>query len=161
MNDIIQSWKELTAPLRQRWLMLAPREQNALRILAVFFTIVFVVYGVWMPLHKASQKYQQQYDKNRALLQQMQGITPRSQGAASASGSILGVVSGSAAAQGLVLTRIEPEGDGQVRVWMDKSDFNRISGWLAQLAKQGINLKEVQAEKQADGGVSARLVLSR
>lgn len=164
-DGLRQSWRESTAPLRQRWLLLAPREQNALRILAVFAALLILVYGLWLPSRQAAAKYRQQYEKHRELLVLMQNNSQQLRHAGSTGGgggSILGAVSGTAVASGLTLSRIEPEGDGQVRVWLERADFNRIAGWLASLAAQGITLKEAQAEKQGDNnGVSARLMLSR
>ncbi len=163
-DTIRQSWRESTAPLRQRWLMLAPREQSALRILAIFAVVLIAVYGLWLPSRHAAENYRLQYEKNRELLVLMQNSSNqiRSSAASTNGGSVLGIVSGAAAAGGLNLSRIEPEGDSQVRVWLEKADFNRIAAWLTALAAQGVTLKEVQAEKQADNnGVSARLMLSR
>lgn len=163
-DNIRQSWRESTAPLRQRWLMLAPREQGALRILAIFTALLIVVYGLWLPSRHAAERYRLQYEKHRELLVLMQSSSNqiRSSSTSASGGSVLGVVSGAAAAGGLTLSRIEPEGDSQVRVWLEKADFNRIAAWLSALSAQGVTLKEVQAEKQTDNnGVSARLMLSR
>lgn len=163
MSSLRQSWQEAIAPLRQRWLMLTPRDQQFLRVLAVVVVIVVLIYGIWLPSHRAAQKAQLQYEQNRelqALIQASQG-----QGASNgpvAGGSLLVLASDAAAANALVFSRIEPEGDAQVRVWLERADFNAVASWLATLAQQGVKLQEAQAEKQSDGrGVSARFVLTR
>lgn len=166
MNEVLaslqQSWQESTAPLRQRWLLLAPREQRLLRVLAIFFGILVLIYLVWLPSRTAAQNAQRQYESNRELLMQLQQNARPSSTGVMASGSLLGNVSSAAMASSLTLSRIEPEGDDQVRVWVEKADFNAVAGWLAKLSAQGLRLQEAQVEKQAEGaGVSARLVLTR
>lgn len=163
LNSLHQSFDESIVPLRQRWLLLAPREQNLLRILAIFLALVFLVYGVWLPSHRGAEKFQRQYEKNRELIALMQSQTGAGNGASSqATGSILSMVSGSATGNSLTLSRIEPEGGDKVRVWLERADFNRIATWLAGLHTQGIVLKEAHVEKQSDGsGVTARFLLTR
>jgi type II secretory pathway component PulM len=160
--NIQQSWHESTTPFRQRWLLLAPREQQLLKILSVFTAILVLVYGIWLPSRHAAQKARGQYASNVELLQSMQANAGDGGSNASATGSVLGVVSSAAAVQGLTLSRIEPEGDAQARVWVERADFNIVATWLATLSTQGIKLQEAQTEKNSDGkGVSARFVLSR
>lgn len=157
-----QSWQESTAPFRQRWLLLAPREQQLLKILGVFTAVLVLIYGIWLPSRHAAQKARGQYASNVELLQSMPANTGGTGTNASTAGSVLGVVSSAAAAQGLTLSRIEPEGDVQARVWIEHADFNNVATWLATLSTQGIKLQEAQTEKNSDGkGVSARFVLSR
>ncbi|MDF3029766.1 MAG: type secretion system protein [Moraxellaceae bacterium] len=157
-----QGWDEAIAPWRQRWLAMEPREQRALGIGGAAALLLFLVYGLWMPSHRAAANAEKQFDRNRALLLELQSRTaPSGGGAAAAGGSLLGLASSSAGASNLVLSRIEPEGDARVRVWLDKADFNRVAAWLATLSQQGIRLDEAQIERLAEGGVSARLALSR
>lgn len=159
-----ESWQESTAPFRQRWLMLAPREQHVLKILGIFSAVFLLVYGLWLPSRHAAQNARAQYESNRELLQRMQSSAGQlgSSNGVMTGGSVLGGVSAAANNEGLTLSRIEPEGEGQVRVWVERADFNKVAAWLAKLSSQGIKLQEAQAEKQSDGkGVSARFVLSR
>jgi len=158
-----QSWQESVAPLRQRWLLLAPREQQALKILGIFAVALILVYGIWLPSRHAAQNARAQYANNLELLQLIQSSTGQLGASHSAAtGSVLGVVSTAASVQGLTLSRIEPEGEDLTRVWIERADFNTVAAWLATLSAQGIKLQEALAEKQSDGkGVSARFVLSR
>ncbi|MDQ8038158.1 MAG: type II secretion system protein M [Pedobacter sp.] len=157
-----QSWQEAVAPLRQRWLMLAPRDQQFLRVLGIFVGILVLVYGIWLPSHRAAQKAQAQYEQNRELLAQLHSSSPQANTTPAAGGSLLVLASDAAASSALSFSRIEPEGDAQVRVWVDRADFNAVAAWLARLSAQGVKLQEGQAEKQGEGqGVSARFVLTR
>lgn len=163
LTNLQQSWQESMTPLRQRWLLLAPREQQSLKVLGVFAAGLILVYGIWLPSRHAAQNAQARYASNLELLQSIQASAGQFSGNRSAgTGSVLGIVSNAASAQGLALNRIEPEGEDLTRVWLERADFNTVATWLAALSTQGIKLQEFQAEKQSDGkGVSARLVLSR
>lgn len=163
LNTLRQSWLEAIAPLRQRWLMLTPRDQQFLRVLGVVTLLVILVYGIWLPSQRAAQKAELQYEQNRELVAMLQAANGHTANAGQmASGSLLVLASDAAAANALVFSRIEPEGDAQVRVWVERADFNAVAAWLARLSTQGVKLQEAQAERQGDGrGVSARFVLTR
>lgn len=162
VTSLRQSWREAIAPLRQRWLMLTPRDQQFLRVLGIVVGIVVLIYGIWLPSHRAAQKAQTQYEQNRELLAQLRSSSPQANTTPAAGGSLLVLASDAAASSALSFSRIEPEGDAQVRVWMDRADFNAVAAWLARLSAQGVKLQEGQAEKQGEGqGVSARFVLTR
>lgn len=163
LTGLQQSWQESMAPLRQRWLLLAPREQQALKVLGIFTAVLILVYGIWLPSRHAAQNARAHYANNLELLQLIQASAGQAGANGSvATGSVLGLVSSAAGVHGLTLSRIEPEGEEMARVWVEHADFNTVAAWLAALSVQGIKLKEAQAEKQSDGkGVSARFVLSR
>lgn len=163
MTSLRQSWQEAVAPLRQRWLLLAPRDQQFLRVLGIVLVLVFLVYGIWLPSHNAAQKAEQQYEQNRELLALLQSSAGHgSKSTVAAGGSLLALASDAASSGGITLSRIEPEGDAQVRVWVERADFNKVAAWLTKLSAQGVNLQEAQVEKQGEGlGVSARFVLAR
>lgn len=166
MKDILMQfgnqWQEAVAPLRKRWLQLAPREQLSLAVLGAFFLLLVLMFGIWRPSHKAAESARFAHENNRQLLAWMQANADRARAVPSASGeSVLGAVNSVAGSAGLVLSRIEPEGDMAVRVWIERADFNTIANWLGQLGTRGIVASEMQVEKQATGGVSGRFTLSR
>lgn len=166
MKDMLMQlngqWQEAIAPLRKRWMQLVPREQYSLLILAGFVVVLFLVFVVWMPSHKAAEKAHIQYENNRQLLLWMQANASQARVTPSASsGSVLGDVNNMAGSAGLALSRVEPEGNSSVRVWVEKADFNVIAGWLNQMNAQGISADEIQVERLATGGVSGRFTLSR
>lgn len=155
-------WQETIAPLRKRWLQLAPRERLSLAVLASFVLLVIMVAGVWLPSHRAAEAARAAHDSSRELLLWMQANADRARSVPAASGeSVLGAVNGVAGSSGLALSRIEPEGDEAVRVWVERGDFNTVARWLAELSARGIVATELQVEKQAAGGVSGRFTLSR
>jgi general secretion pathway protein M len=161
LENLRQSWQESMAPLQQRWSQLQPREQRALTVAGAVLALLLLVYGLWLPSRLAAQKAEAGFAGNRALLLQLQQQGPAPGSTAASGDSLLRTASDAAARINLALTRIEPEGDGRVRVWMEKADFNTVASWLASLSAQGVRIDEAQVEKQSDGGVSARFALSR
>lgn len=159
LDSLRQSWQEASAPLRQRWALLEEREQRALGLLAVAL-LVFLLWSIWLVSHGAALKAEAQLTTHRGLLRELQVAAPAG-AVAAGSGSVLRAASDAAAAGGLALNRIQPEGEGKVRVGLDNADFNAVARWLATLSAQGVRLEEAQVEKQAEGGVSARLTLAR
>jgi general secretion pathway protein M len=158
--NLQQSWQETMTPLRLRWLALEPREQRVVGLGGAMVLLLVLVYGLWLPSHRAAENAEKQYQRNRSLLLELQARAPAGNGT-SATGSLLGTASATAGSAGLTLGRIEPEGDNRVRVWLDKADFNRVAAWLATLSQQGVRLEEAQVERLAEGGVSARFALTR
>lgn len=160
--QLSSQWQEAIAPLRKRWLQLAPREQMALLALGGFLAVLLLVFAVWLPSHKAAERARTEHENNRQLLMWIQANASRVRAApAQAGGSVLGVVNGAAGTASLVLSRVEPEGDTAVRVWVERAEFNTIASWLSQLNTQGINASEIQIERLAAGGVSGRFTFSR
>ncbi len=153
-------------PLRARYEALPPRDQKALLILGAFFVGLFLVFALWWPSHQAMLKAKQRYLNSQSTLLWLQSNADQARSRAGAgvvnSGeSVLGVVSNSAAANGISLRRFEPEGE-RVRIWLEGVPFNQLATWLNQLAQQGIQASEAQLERQASSGlVSVRLSLGR
>ncbi|MES2918954.1 MAG: type II secretion system protein GspM [Pseudomonadota bacterium] len=158
LTSLRQSWQEAAAPLLQRWTLLQEREQRALMMLGAAL-LAFLLWGLWLSSHRAAEKAEQQLTASRLLLRELQQAAPAA--VAGGGGSVLRTASDAATASGLALGRIEPEGEGRVRVWLERADFNAVAGWLAALSRQGIRVEEAQVEKLAEGGVSARLSLAR
>lgn len=166
MKDMLMQlnsqWQEVIAPFRKRWMQLVPREQYSLLVLAGFVVVLFLVFVVWMPSHKAAEKARTQYENNRQLLLWMHVTASQARATPTVSGgSVLGDVNSMAGSAGLNLSRVEPEGDRSVRVWVEKADFNVIAAWLNQMSARGISAGEIQVERLAAGGVSGRFTLSR
>jgi type II secretory pathway component PulM len=151
-------------PLRLRWEQMPATDRIVWSALAGVSLVVVLVFGIWLPSHHAMQKARQEYQNNQALLAYIQANAGRVQGGAGGSAgseSILTTVNNSAAANGFTLRRFEPQGE-RVRIWLDGVAFNKVAGWLNQLATQGVNAVSAQVEKQQDTGlVSVTLTLSR
>ena len=79
--------------------------------------------------------------------------------------SLLGVADHTARAAGLAgaLTRIEPTGNNQVRVWLDGADYGVALVWLQRLsAEYPIDIEQLAVERGVGSGqVTMRVTLTR
>lgn len=164
--SIKQQIQTSLAPLQARFDALPERDQKALSTLAVFLIIMALVFGLWWPSHNAKKKAELEYQSAQNTLSWIkanQGMASaaKTSGVNNNGGSVLGVVSSSAAAYGFTLRRFEPEGE-RVRIWLDGVAFNKVAEWLLALEKQGISASDAQIERQQNTGlVSVRLSLGR
>lgn len=165
MKSMLKQWQAALAPqllpLRRRWQQFEPREQRALQVLGVAVLLTVLVFGLWLPSHRAAVRVQQSYENNRQLLLWMQDNAAQVRRAPEAGGSVLGTANALAGSSGLALSRVEPQGEDGVRVWVERADFNAVAGWLGQLVAQGVRIDEAQVERRPEGGVSGRFTLTR
>ncbi|MDP2228679.1 MAG: type II secretion system protein M [Moraxellaceae bacterium] len=161
-QSLQQEFSRSLAPWQARWRQLAPRDQLALQILGAVLGLLLLFFGLWQPSHKAALRAQAEYENNRQLQLWIQDSARHVQKRpVLAGGSVLGAANSLAGSSGLTLSRVEPQGESAVRIWIERADFNAMAGWLAQLAAQGVKIEEAQVERRQDGGVSGRFSLSQ
>lgn len=168
--SIKDQFREALAPYReafdQRWEKMPPTDRLVWAGIAGVSVVVVVVFGIWLPSHRAVTTVREQYEGNLSLLSYIQANASRVQSAnsgaeAAGGGALLGIISDSAASSGLTLRRFEPEGE-HVHIWLEGVNFNKLAGWLDQLSKQGITASKAEVERQQDGlTVTANLTLGR
>ncbi|MBK1691695.1 general secretion pathway protein GspM [Ectothiorhodospira mobilis] len=158
--------------MRSWWNELAPRDRRVLRLGGIALALILLWWGLWLPLTDRVARSQQSVAELRADLAWMQAAA---QVVRSARGqeepppvhrgerSLLGGVDATAREAGLggSLRRVQPEGEGRVRVWMDDAPFDDIVQWLDRLQRRhGVRVSGLVVDRQArEGRVNARIVL--
>ncbi|MGI2059152.1 type II secretion system protein M [Shewanella baltica] len=151
--------------LRTWWQGLASREQQLVGFGSVFLVIGIFYWGIWTPIATAEA------DALRNLTAQQQTLNYVKQTAnkiaglkqngakPTMSGSLSSVVNQTAGSYGLVITRMQPQGD-KIQVWMDDVPFDALLGYLSELVqKKGLSLESVDlAEADAPGYVKVRRI---
>ncbi|TXH03530.1 MAG: type II secretion system protein M [Nevskiaceae bacterium] len=152
---------------------LAARERVMVASCAVVVAVTVLFLGIWEPLVKAHRKYEVDLAAARALGQRLEVIAAQAQSAHGTSGaapvatglSLLSAVdqAGKSGVLTKPLTRIQPEGDNEVKVWIDGVSFDALLRWIGELElRYGIDAQSVDIEKDATPGqVNARLSLVR
>lgn len=152
---------------------LAPRERLLVSVCAAVLGVTFVFLGVWEPLNAGLAKRQVDLTAAQALAQRLEVIAAELQKnraagggqAINTEGSLLTIVdqASKTGTLGMPLTRIQPEGDSEVKVWVDGVSFNALVQWISELEKRyGITTQTADIEKGAGPGqVNARLSLVR
>ncbi|MCG5536827.1 type II secretion system protein GspM [Ectothiorhodospira mobilis] len=158
--------------MRTWWNGLAPRERRVLRLGGIALALILLWWGLWLPLTERVARSQQTVAELRADLAWMQAAAravragrgqeetpPTDRGER----SLLGRVDATAREAGLAghLRRVQPDGEGTVRVWLDDAPFDAILQWLDPLQRRhGVRVGSLVVDRQArEGRVNARIVL--
>jgi general secretion pathway protein M len=151
---------------------LEARQRIVLMAAALVLFGLFLFVQVWEPIKQASAMERERIAQQQALLDWLVAITPmarqlqqeRMTQRRDSDQSLLGLADQTARAAGLAsaLTRIEPAGQDQVRVWLDNADFIRMMGWLQQLSSQHpVDVDQMSADRASgEGRVNVRVTLS-
>ena len=162
----------MSSQFSSSWNRLNPRQQRMLGAAGLVMLAALLFVWVWEPLLEARQFERERVASQRALLDWLEAVEPAAQalrqgqsGARDMGGrSLLGLADQTARAAGLAgaLTRIEPVGDNQVRVWLDDADFIAIMRWLETVSiTYPVRAAQLDIERgRSTGQVNARLTLS-
>lgn len=158
--------ERLPAALQQ----LAPRER--VMVLcgggAVVLTLLYLL--IWEPLVLTHERRAQSLEQARALATRIEQAAALAQtgtgrSVADRSLSLLAAIDQTSRSPtlGKAPTRVQPEGDREVKIWLDDVAFANLLRWLQDLeTRYGISASSAEIERGSAGGlVSARLTLVR
>jgi general secretion pathway protein M len=151
--------------LLQRWRTLAARERLALAGLALFLLLVALYLLLWQPARQGVVAARSAFEQQRALHAYLQAQAPAARGLASKPRTSLdparlqGLVTASAAEQGLAVERLDSDGDGSLQVSLQPAPFAQLLRWFAVLEQQGVQIAEASLARSEDNRVTARLTL--
>jgi general secretion pathway protein M len=162
-ESLQQHWQR--SPLALRWQGLPARDRLALMALSVFLLLVLFYLALWQPAQRHAQDARAAFEEQRALYAYLQSRAPQMQGRDLQSRASLdparlqGVVTASAAEQGLVIERLDTEGFGAVQVNLQPVAFAQLLRWIEALEEQGIRVEEAGLDRAEENRVTARLSL--
>jgi general secretion pathway protein M len=155
------------------WQQLEPRQRSVIAAGLAVVILALAWVWVWEPLAEAREAERERIARQQALLDWLEAVTPLAerlrQGgppAADPDGrSLLGVTDETARAAGLAgaLARIEPTGDGRVRVWLEEAAFIDVMEWLERFSRaHPVRIDRMQVDRaRAEGTVNVRATLTR
>ena len=162
-----------SSPLMAQWHALKPRQQMALGALAAVLAAVLIFTQLVEPLLEAKVEARAELAYHQTTLNQIERARPiieRLQARSEPSTiktnqSLLSVTDETARAAGLAgaLSRMEPNGERTVNVWLDGAEFEVVMDWLSDLSvTQGVEVERlsVNRSEQADR-VDVRVSLMR
>ncbi|MGH8453596.1 MAG: type II secretion system protein GspM [Nevskiales bacterium] len=158
--------------LRQRFLALNLRERLLVGAAAITVIVALLFLLIWEPLHDGVKRLRGEVATTQALvaeLSQARGLVLSGRGGAGViqgqGRSLLAIVDQTGKENGLgsAITRMQPEGDATVRVWLEQADFAALLRWLHALENTyGVTVVEAAIDREAQSGlVRARLGLAR
>lgn len=148
------------------------RQRRLLLLAAVVLIGALLYVQVWEPLVESRALERERIAEQQAMLDWLTAITPMAEqmrqqqtGRAVASDrSLLGLADETARAAGLAgsLTRIEPAGDNQVRVWLDGANFVATMSWLQQMSmRYPVEVSQLSVDRaRQNGQVNVRVTLA-
>lgn len=151
--------------LLQRWRALAPREQLSLTLLGSFLLLVLLYLTLWQPAQRHLQQARESFVEQRELHAYLLGhaALARSLSAAPVRAvepeRLQGLVTSSAAVQGLSIERLDGDGGGMLQVNLQAAPFAQLLRWFTVLQEQGVEIAEAGLERTDDNQVLARLSL--
>lgn len=161
MNPAIEQW-------RARWASLAERERRMLGAGASVLALVIAYVGIYEPVAGARHQRAVALQASRALAARIEQLAaaPRSAAAPAGQGqSLLAIVDQSlkGSAIGKPPSRLQPEGETTVRLWLEDVPFESLVRWLNELQERyGVRVDNAEVERESGPGlVSARLTLAR
>ena len=154
---------------RAWWSGLAPREQRVLSAGALALGLILVYLALWEPVGKARHARERDLAAARALATRIESLASgRGAGSAAAVAgtgqSLLAVVDQSRRSSiAKPPSRLQPEGDNTVRIWLEDVPFDGLLRWLGELqTRYGVRVDNAEIERESGPGlVNARLTLMR
>lgn len=152
--------------LVQRWSALQSRERLALGLLALFVLLALLYLLLWQPVRQGVTAARSAYEQERALHAYLQAQAPLARSLASkpqaslAPARLQGLVTASAAEQGLAIVRVDSDSDGSLQVSVQPAPFAQLLRWFSQLEQQGVRIVEAGLDRTEDNRVAARLTLN-
>lgn len=165
---------ERTQGLRSRYSQLEPRERRIVLVGGLLAGLILIYAGIWSPLASAHGRQREALAQARVIAQQLElaqawvrqnPSAPRAAPSAALNQSLLAAVDQAARSGtlGKAPERLQPEGDLEVRVWLEDVPFEALVRWLGELkTRYGITAQTLDVERaEAPGQVTARLSLVR
>jgi len=159
--------------IQERWQQLAPREKQLLILMSIVVLITLFYFSLWKPLKtgiedgelriKAQTRALIEIRKQAAEVRQLRASGAGNRTSVKDSTSLLGLIERSAKQKKIKgsLQKVQPEGQREVRVWMENVPFDQLISWLDLLtSRHGIQINNISLERSNTPGiVSGRILL--
>lgn len=158
--------------LKQRFEALELRERLLVSAAAATVVAALLFLLIWEPLHDGVKRLRGEVVTTQVLvaeLSQARSLVLSGRGGVGViqgqGRSLLAIIDQTGKENGLAsaITRMQPEGDTTVRVWLEQADFVAVLRWLNALeTSYGVAVTEAAIDREAQPGlVRARLGLVR
>lgn len=173
MNAMASTVQATALQARERFLALQSRERWMLGVGVIALLLTVLYLAIWEPLVQAREQRALALESSRAIAirleqaaQQLRASAGNNPAATAGRGLSLLAAVDQASKQGTLgksPTRVQPEGDREVRVWFEDVPFDGMVRWLHELqTRYGISVQTMDVEPQSGPGqVNVRLSLVR
>lgn len=164
----MKAWVER---FRVWWATLVDRERRVIALGGGALGLIVLYLAVWEPLTGATHRLEVDLQAARALAVQLESLAllaPRAAGSAPQAGagqSLLSIIDTTRKSSAVTKppSRLQPDGEDTVRVWLEDVPFDGLLRWLGDLhARYGVRVDNADIERESGPGlVNARLTLVR
>jgi len=150
--------KSLIKPVETYLSGLSEKDQRALKLLALFCVPLLVYFMLLEPSYHYYAEAKSDYMEGRELLawmEQNKSNIPAAQAPQSKFQSLplSQFVSSSAETKQISITRLQPQGDKGVRIWMNEVNFTSLIEFLTHLSNNGFSINSITVDKTTNPGV--------
>ncbi|AOE84590.1 type II secretion system protein GspM [Pseudomonas sp. TCU-HL1] len=151
--------------LGRRWRAIPSRDRMALLGLGLFLGLVLLYLLLWLPAERRLASARDYFETQRGLHAYLQLHAPQARTVQSQPQSqvdperLQGLVTATAAEQGLAVERIDSDAPGAVQVNLQPAAFPVLLRWFGVLEGQGVRIDEAGLDRSEDGRVTARVSL--
>lgn len=148
--------------LREKWLGLSRRDQQAARLLGGALFIAIVLFGIILPIRGTSIDLQNDLDRAEDVFNELTALAPQALAVGGSGGeldpnALNSEVRRQAARYGVDIQRFEPDGDF-LRVWLEDARYPSVVQWLGGLEALGITHSELTMDdRPSPGFVNVRI----
>jgi general secretion pathway protein M len=145
--------------LKARFNALTDREQILVIISAVVVLIGVFYFAIWKPLNSGIDREQKLLSNQATLLTWVKSQSARaaqlrqSSGVKPFTGSLPQAVNRTTSRHGIAISRMQPQGEEELQVWVDEAEFNSVLAWLQALENMGVLIKQVDIAEADQGGI--------
>lgn len=157
--------------LRAWWNGLASRERRIVGLGGIALALTLAYLAIWAPVARLEHKREVALRDSRALAVQLERLASEVQARRGGNApvatnqSLLALVDQTRKSSSVTKppSRLEPEGDTTVRVWLEDVPFDALVRWLGDLqARYGVRVDAADIDRQSGSGlVNARLTLMK
>ncbi|MDH4569473.1 general secretion pathway protein GspM [Pseudomonas sp. BN414] len=151
--------------LALRWRALPARDRTALLWLGIFLGLVLLYLLLWLPAERRLASNREYFEAQRGMHAYLQLHAPEARAVQSQPQikvdpeRLQGLVTTTAAEQGLAVERIDSDAPGAVQVNLQPAAFPSLLRWMGVLEGQGVRIEEAGLDRTEDGRVTARVSL--
>jgi general secretion pathway protein M len=150
-----------------RYRTMEERDRLALKILACFLGVIFLVYLLLIPAWQHATDGRTASSSARAALAWMQANEALARSLPDTSnsadeGDLLATSAELASRAGIQFQRYEQAGDGGLRLWISAAPFSQLLNWIGELDdSHGIGLEQISIERSDENGVVSAVIILR
>ncbi|MCG8465896.1 MAG: type II secretion system protein M [Xanthomonadales bacterium] len=154
------------------WQQQTPRDRNIIIWGGLLAGLLLLWALIWDPLSDSRASLRSGISEQRSTrlwLEQVEQLLLRQPNSQqqntlqSFEGSLLRLVDDTVRAQGMAaaIERMEPDGPGQVRLWLRSAKFDEMVQWIENVSSRyGLTIDQAQISKDDTGRVNARLLIN-